>query len=255
MKKNVGRSGAVVVVAAMVVMGCGGEPEPTAVETQETAGDEGLEGVDDGMGTSGTLGTIPQFAIESSLQGRQRRFLRCFTEAWKRNDLIGGEIRFVFRADAEGAVRWVYPASSSVGDHETERCLLEVARGATFPPPGSGEAEFTWSLSVDPMEDVRPPVAMEAGEMEDEISENAAAALEECAPDGSASYRVTAYVKPGGAVLAAGLATRAEAEALPGAEPPPEVAAEAVQCVVDHVEGWELPDPGSYPGKISFDLR
>lgn len=248
------RLGAAAVAVAMIV-GCGEEAEPEAAAPEPTAGGEGIQDVDDGMVTAGTLGTLPQFAIESTLQARQRKFLRCFTDAWGDNDLVGGEIRFVFRVQQDGSVRFVYPAESTVGDRETEQCLLSVAANARFPEPHGGEAEFTWSLAVDPMEDVRPPVAMEVDRVATVLSENGAAVLDECAPGGAATYRVTAYVSPGGEVLAAGVASRAEAEAIIGASPPPEVAEDALDCVAGQVTTWELPDPGSYTGKVSFELR
>ncbi|MFW6050097.1 MAG: AgmX/PglI C-terminal domain-containing protein [Myxococcota bacterium] len=255
MERNEGCVGAAVVTAAMVVVGCGGSSEPTPLETVSTSGGEEATAADDGLRTSGTLGTLPQFAVENTLQARQRKFLRCFTEAWRRNELVGGEVRFVFRVDEEGAVRWLYLGESTVGDRATERCLLDVAREATFPEPSDGEAEFTWSLAVDPMEDVRPPVAMDAERAAAEVAEDAAAALGECAPGGAAPYRVTTYVRPGGSVLAAGVASRAEAEAEVDADAPPEVDPEVLECLVEQVAEWELPDPGSYPGKVTLELR
>jgi hypothetical protein len=53
---------------------------------------------------------------------------------------------------------------------------------------------------------------------------------------------VTAYVAPGGTVMAAG-ASAADPEML-----------EKLDCVTEHVKSWDLPDPGSYPAKVTFSV-
>ena len=54
---------------------------------------------------------------------------------------------------------------------------------------------------------------------------------------------MTAYVAPGGSVLAA------------GASAPDAESAEALDCVTESVERWEMPDPGSYFAKVTFQVR
>ncbi len=69
----------------------------------------------------------------------------------------------------------------------------------------------------------------------------AASVLADCRARGPVS--VTAYVAPGGAVLAA------------GASVPDQAMAESLDCVSDAVRAWEMPDPGSYPAKVTFLLQ
>ena len=71
----------------------------------------------------------------------------------------------------------------------------------------------------------------------------------------SGPLHVTAYVEPGGTVVSAGVASGAQAEAVQGADAPPDTSEGVLDCVAGQVKGWELPDPGSYPGKVTFDLR
>jgi hypothetical protein len=68
-----------------------------------------------------------------------------------------------------------------------------------------------------------------------------APALQSCAFAGG-GLEITAYVAPGGKVLAAG-ASAATLEA-----------ASAIDCVLMAVAGWTMPDPGSYAAKVSFAL-
>jgi hypothetical protein len=60
----------------------------------------------------------------------------------------------------------------------------------------------------------------------------------------SATITVTAYVAPGGSVIAAGAhASGREASA-----------DKVLDCVTEAVSGWTLPDPGLRPAKVSFDI-
>ncbi|HEX2677474.1 MAG TPA: hypothetical protein VHM19_12560, partial [Polyangiales bacterium] len=67
------------------------------------------------------------------------------------------------------------------------------------------------------------------------------ASLDACSP-GDARYELTAYVSPGGSVLAAGASTDS-----------PE-AADKLDCLTDAVKSWKMPDPGSYAAKVTFSL-
>lgn len=229
-------------------------PEADEPERDLAVGDEDATEPDDGLQTEGTLGTLPAHAVESTLSARQRKFLRCFTDAWRSDPLVGGEVRFVFRVGPDGAVRWVYPIVSSVGDVETERCLLGVAREAQFPKPHGGEAELSWSLAVDPMDEVRPPVAWESDRASEAASEHGDEVIQECVDGAPTAYRVTAYVAPGGTVRRAGVAARVEAEPSIGVGEPSVATDRARTCVAEQVETWTFPDPGSYPAKVTFDL-
>ncbi len=174
----------------------------------------------------------------TTLDRRLPRFARCFSRRYNELELVGGEMRFSFRVKVDGSVLWVYPSSSTVGDRTVERCLLDVAQAATFPRPHGGEAEFSWSLAFDPPEDVRPPVPWDASQVSEVVGEHGSE-LRQC---GARPGQVTAYVGPGGAVMAAG----ASAEGQPSAD--------ALDCLASAVETWEMPDPGSYPAKVSFPI-
>ena len=59
---------------------------------------------------------------------------------------------------------------------------------------------------------------------------------------GAGPYHVTAYVSPGGAPLSVGVATDSSE------------AGARLDCVATAVRDWRFPDPGSYAGKVSFNL-
>src|SRR5690606_38221140 len=115
-----------------------------ASERGDTSGSETRREREDGVQITGLMGTISREEVEDALNPRMPRFTRCFAQRLGDVEFLAGDIRMAFRISTEGTVLWVYPASSSIGDRETEQCVLGVARETRFPRPHGGEAEFAW---------------------------------------------------------------------------------------------------------------
>lgn len=194
--------------------------------------------------SEGLLGTLSQDEISRALRPKMGAFLECFTDRYRSVEFLSGAIQLVFRVSVEGRVRWVYPAVSDIGDRVAERCLLERARRVHFSRPRGGEAEFSLPLAIDPQEEIRPPFPWNEARLSGVISEHSAALVSHCGPDLVAPiWRITVYVSPGGELLAAG-ASAANVDA-----------AAKIDCVIDSIQAWPMPDPGSYPAKVSFTLQ
>lgn len=188
------------------------------------------------------MGTIPERKILATLEPKLPRFQRCFERGAQEVEFISGRMEFYFRVAVDGRVEWVYPRASTVGHRGTEQCLLEVAKAARFPEPkGGGAAELAWGFEIDPPDSVRPPVAWDDARVSSVLGANRAS-LDECGP-GASGLEVTAYVSPGGEVLACGGSATSRENA------------ESIDCVVQAVRGWKFPDPGSYAAKVSFSVR
>ena len=191
------------------------------------------------MQVTGIMGTIPERKIHATLEPLLPSFARCFARGAGEVEFIGGHMEFYFRVGLDGNVEWVYPRASDVGHRATEQCLLDLAKGVRFPgPKGGGAAELGWGFDFDASDGVRPPVAW-GTEHAESVRPQIRALASDCALHGG-SLNVTAYVSPGGQVLAAG----ASADS-------PQSAAQ-IDCVVSAVRGWTLADPGSYTAKLSF---
>jgi hypothetical protein len=191
------------------------------------------------MEVSGLMGTIPEHKILSTLEPKLPSFQRCFERGARQVEMISGRMEFYFRVAIDGRVEWVYPRASTVGHRVTEQCLLEVAKAVRFPEPkGGGAAEIAWGFEIDPPDAVRPPVAWDAARVASVLGKEQAA-LAAC---GASGLVVTAYVAPGGQVIAA------------GASAPSLEAAEQIDCVLGVVQGLGMPDPGSYAAKVSFSV-
>jgi hypothetical protein len=229
-----------------VLWSCGGstEPEPGRADTS-TGSERPRRGAEeDDMQVEGLMGVIPSHIVEERLMRRQGRFVSCWTRNTAEVEFLAGRLELYFHVDREGRVAWVYPRSSSIGHRATERCMLDVARETSFPKPRGGpQAEFAWSLELPPPEDVRPPVTWESSRVK-EVIDAQRDALAGCAPPAELGlYTLTAYVAPGGQVSAAGVSATTLA---------PE---ETMDCLIQQVHAWALPDPGSYHAKVSFRLE
>lgn len=211
----------------------------TASRDDETSGHERVER-EDGVQVTGLLGTIRQEQVTGALQPRANAFMRCLEPRLSTVAQLSGDIRLAFRIRTDGTVAWVYPSSSTIGDREAERCILDVAARVRFPQPSGGEAEFTWGFAFDPPEDVRPPIVWDATAIRETLRANAADLGSRC---GAHGVEVTAYIAPGGRVITAGAATP-DAETLA-----------RVDCVIEAVRGLPMPDPGSYAAKVTFRVQ
>lgn len=232
----------VAVAAIGVCAACGGGDEPeaetTTAETHATSGEEREIERNDGVGVEGLMGTISAMAVQRALEPKIGRFFSCFSQRTRDVEVLGGRIVLAFRVRTDGSVLWVYPRESNIGDRETERCMLEVAANTRFSRPQGGEAEFSYPLELDTAEDVRPPTFWDASR----VSSNVERVRGEIVDCGSGPFHVTVYVAPGGRVIAAGASTSEQTQS------------DALECVADAVRSWSMPDPGSYPAKVSFDL-
>jgi hypothetical protein len=228
-------------IALILSFGCGGaQTAPTAVpKAQDTSREEGEE-TEDEMEVAGIMGTIPTHLIQERLQPKLTSFQNCLAQRSQEVEFIAGRIELYFRVRLDGSVRAVFPRGSTVGDREAERCIVDIASRTRFPSPrGGGEAEFAWQFEVDPPQDIRQPVAWESERVATVVRDKAVS-LNHCRKN--AHYTVTAYVAPGGTVIAAGVAASAS-------EGP-----DSLDCVVNEVHSWTMPDPGSYPAKVTFRI-
>ncbi len=262
---------ALALAAPLLITGCGGgeteaASEPVAASQEErTSGSESpttpresssssssgspesgdIVTTEDGLEIEGILGSLAQSTITRAMQSRMGRFAACFETRYDAIPVLGGAATLAFRVRRDGSVRWVHLVASTVGDRETERCLLSSARGMRFSPgPQGGEAEFQDTLDLQTPDDVRPPVAWPASRVRTLLRRHGAA-LRACRASGEA-LSITAYVDPGGTLAAAGVAF--------APEDPSGDSDEALDCVRRALDSWRFPDPGSYTAKVSFEV-
>jgi len=157
-------------------------------------------------------------------------------------EFISGHVKFFVRITMDGSAKWAYLPECTIGDRETERCMLGVVKSARWPTPVEGEGQAQKAFDFDPAPDVRDAVPWGADRVAKTLA-SARAKLSQCAQGVPGRYRATVYVHTNGTALAAGVS-------------PPDERGEgaAVDCMVDVIRALKFPSPGSWPAKVMFDV-
>jgi hypothetical protein len=194
-----------------------------------------------GMSSSQELGSIDPKLVEQAIQGVTSKITACRDHALSRIDFLAGDIKFFVRISQAGDTKWAFPEESTLGDRDTEMCMLHVLEKTKWPAPSGGEAEIQFPLSFEGG-DARPPTEWNADKIAHVLGKHEAD-MKKCKAGSNRDYRVTAYVEPNGGsgrVMSVGVAV-AKKEDL-----------DTIECVVSSVRGWKMPSPGSYAAKVSF---
>jgi len=165
----------------------------------------------------GEIGGLSQEDVEEQFTALRPRLIECVRSASQRLSWIGGRVTMRMRTDRAGHVRWVYLTDSTLGDRDTERCVLRVVQSKTWPRPLSGEGLAEASFDVDPSEAPRALPSYKSAL----LAQRARAATSKCRKGLSGPFQATAYIGPAGEVIAAGVA------------PPNEKGEQASDCIVD----------------------
>jgi hypothetical protein len=176
-------------------------------------------------------------AFEASLSGLQR----CLGEGASRVEFLGGSVSFFVKIDTAGKVDGAYLEKSTLGDRDTEKCMLAALRARSWPKPVGGEHGLARkSFDFDAPNDVRAPADYDHDHLDKGLSK-IAGKLASC-KSARGAYEATIYVATDGSVLSASVT------------PPNEDGEDAVDCLVSTLKAASFPSPGSWPAKISFTL-
>lgn len=235
-----------VAAAVSVLSACGGAPPPPKVEEAPKA-ESAPKPHGPSMQLSQELGSIDPRAVDRTLQSLDAKFERCHSEGRKRIEYLSGDIKVFLRIDTSGHVKYGYFEESSLGDNETEHCIMDVFTQAAWPKPEGGEAEvrhgFGWSAGGE-----RAPTPWDPDKVTTAVddSKDAKKSISKCKSGVRGTFRVTAYVEPDGP-------KHGKFQAI-GVVPPNKEAADKIECVVDALRPVKLPSPGSYAAKVTFPL-
>ena len=223
-------------------LACGGgtpppehvDPAPTATQTSSFRGPV----------THQELGSIDDRAVSNTFQDLSVQFESCQKSGLRHLAYLSGRVKFFMRVGEDGKTKWTYVEESSLGDYDTEKCMIDIIENAQWPKPIGGDATVERDLTFDPT-DARQPADWAPDKIAASLGKHKKD-LDKCvdaAP--SAKFSVTAYVEPHGKegkVAAVGVSTNNK-----------EGQAQA-KCVVDAVRSIKMPSPGSYAAKVTFGL-
>jgi hypothetical protein len=196
------------------------------------------------MQSTQELGSIDPRATNKTFESLQTQLLDCQKQGIQRVEFLAGDVKFFVRVTQDGRTKWAYLEDSTLGDRDTEKCMLQVITSAHWPQPDGGEAEVQKAMTFDPA-DARPPTSWFSDKVASVLSKQGDDALK-CKQGVRGVFKVTAYVEPAkkkqGKVLAVGVA------------PPNKDADAMADCIADAVKEWRMPSPGTWAAKVTFTL-
>jgi hypothetical protein len=230
------------VSAALAIAAChacgGSEPPPKAPEP--TAEPE--EDKPSNVSMSAEIGGLNEDKVDRTFQSALSDFQRCIDDGAKRVEFLGGSVSFFVQINTHGKVDGAHLEKSTIGDRDTEKCMLDTLRSKRWPKPVGGQHGLARkSFDFDPPNDVRAPTAWDGDRVSDGIAK-LSKKLSACKQGTSGSFEATLYVGTDGSVMAASVT------------PPDEAGESNVDCLVSTLKGASLPSPGSWPAKVTFSL-
>jgi hypothetical protein len=236
---------ATISAAFSFILACGGSPTPvesahdgdTPAPTQQAASGGGPQ-------VSQELGSIDQRQVEVAFDHLQGKIQSCFKAGLGRIEYLDGDVSVFLRVGQDGRVKYGYFEDSTVGDRDTEKCLLDVLSAADWPKPQGGEAEVRNKFGFDAPGDVRAPTDWNGDRIAEALGK-AQGDIAKCKAGVSGAFKGAAYIQPDGKkgkVQAVGLAS------------PSKDGVDKIDCLIGVVQSLKVPSPGSYAAKVSFSL-
>ncbi|MFO7179518.1 MAG: AgmX/PglI C-terminal domain-containing protein [Pseudomonadota bacterium] len=194
------------------------------------------------MQSESEIGGLDAEAVDKVFARSLGALQECLEKGAERLELLGGSVGFFLKIDSDGRIAHAHLERSTLGDRDTERCMLSALRAKTWPKPIGGSTGLARkAFEFDPPKDVRPPTDWDPAEVQETVGK-LEKALAECKGSGSGTFEATAYVDTDGSVLAAGVT------------PPDEAGEASVDCLVGVIKEAKFPSPGSWPAKVTFSL-
>ena len=225
-----------VVVLVATHAGCSGAtPDAKPVDSSDAPSARKPTG--GGMGTEAEVGGMNQDEVEKVFKRALGKLQGCQKDASSRIPYVAGEVGFHVKVDRDGKPQQVDVTQSTMGDLETEKCMVDVIQGCQFPAPVGGKSGIADVAGIDlpPVADVREPVPWSESDMG--LGAKAAhAALRSC-KQGSGSLKATLYVTTDGRIQSVGFSGDRN----------------AADCAADKLKRLKFNSPGSYAAKVSLD--
>lgn len=232
-----------------LVAACGGkstpksEPPPvvsakpiTRVPVEEPPEEEGVTVLN-------ARGRMEVSAIEAGLAPHSAALSDCYMSKVNRRRWLGGHVVLKWDIKKDGTVTAVKLVESDLGNWPIEKCLLEVARSATFGKPIGGDADFSVPL------DFTAKGRLVSWEEEKGLRAvgGQTVKLDACAKGkvpAPSDVVVTVYVGPAGKAQSVGFASAKST-----------IDDAWADCAEKAAMAWRLPDPKGIVAKLAIKYR
>lgn len=224
-----------------LVASCGGGESPPK-SPGRTSDDTGPHGGGPAIEASGEVGGLDEQKVTKTFMQSVKDLEACLGKGAQKVELISGSVAFFLKIDKQGRVAHAHLEQSTLGDRETEKCMLAAVSKRSWPAPVGGEVGIARKgFDFDPPNDVRAPTEWPSERASSALKEKSAE-IRKCKGSAGGSFRATLYVDTSGSVLSAGVT------------PPDEQGESAVDCLVSVLKETKFDSPGSWPAKVQTDL-
>jgi hypothetical protein len=223
-----------VLALGIATPGCGGDPSPAPKSAQAASAKPKKKA----MSVSSDRGALSQHDVAEAFRGLERPVQRCLERGTRRVAALGGTFEVAVRIDPDGQAKWAYMKKSTLGDRETESCILEAVRSKRWPLPlgGDGEAEHTFAV-----ESTVPVAKFKASRMKS-ARKGIWRKVSRCLQPARGRYMATLYIQRDGRVASAGAA-------------PPNAKGEAkIDCLVDELRTFKFGRQRARLSKVTFGI-
>lgn len=236
--------------AAALVAACGGKPPPPPKPAEQPAEprakrvpiEDSEHEPEDGVTIVSAHGHMEPATVEAGISPHKEELSSCYMTKVGRRRWLGGHVQLHWDITRDGTVTSVKLVESDLGAWPIEKCLLEVARAATFDKPVGGDADFAlplefsakgMSLTWDEDQGLRA--------VGGQLAKLDACAKAEPPPD---DVVVTVYVGPHGKALSIGFSSAKT-----------EIGDKWAECAQKAALAWRLPDPRGQVAKLAIRYR
>lgn len=105
----------------------------------------------------GPQGELAKELIQRAVMRHRGEIRACYVEGLRRNAKLAGKIVIQFVIAPSGAVSSSALQSSTLNDSQVEQCVLDRARGWTFPKPTGGEVAVSYPFAFAPADAAPQP--------------------------------------------------------------------------------------------------
>lgn len=253
-------------ILVILLVACGGsapppkqaEPPPplqrTRIPIEEPDEDEGPQ---DGVQIQSTRGRMEPSAVEAGIEPHKTALSDCYMTKVGRRKWLGGHVLLKWEINKAGEITKAVLAESDLGAWSIEKCLLDIAKAATFGKPIGGDADFSIPLDFsakgrvltwDEDQALRAVGGQLATLDECAYPELAGKKLKKRPPNAKRvplpeGVTVTLYVGPGGKAQSAGFAS------------PNPIDDGWAECAEKLAGTWRLTDPRGVIAKLAIRYR
>ena len=236
----------VLLVAALAA--CGGstpkKAEEPVVSSKPTTRVPVEEPEEEGVTIVNARGRMERDAIEAGLEPHNQSLIDCYMTNVGKRRWLGGHVVLHWDIKKDGTVTAVKLAESDLGNWPIEKCLLEVARAATFAKPIGGDADFQVPLDFSAKGRL---VTWEEDQGLKAVG-GQTVKLDACAAKGKVpvpnEVTITLYVGPAGKAQSVGFSSAATV-----------IDDKWGDCAEKAALAWRLPDPKGVVAKLAIKYR